>query len=310
MIFQEKYDDAQAQGLKVVKRYNKNSSWYKKNQKYPESVKNAERAIRSAMLDIPQFHHARAAKLTKEGDLEAGKKEYGKAISAYNEFLTRYAKEPSWDEYKVHINLALVYQEMNQYSKAADQFNWIVDVDTLKYGRRPVGSAALLKKEEAAYNAVLLMDQNRELAKKNKAGGDDVKSYALPETKAYFQQVERYMSRYGKNKEAAESAYNAAVVHYNAKQYKVAITVLRQLRTDFPKHQYALIISRMLAQSLLENNELDEAQKEFEWLYTQYAKVKETRNDSMATEIEKAIAADLFQKADKSVKAGQFETGL
>lgn len=309
LIVQQKFDDAQAQRLNVVKRYNKNSSWYKKNQKYPESVKNAERAIRSAMLDIPQFHHARAAKLTKEGDLEAGKKEYGKAISAYNEFLTRYAKEPSWDEYKVHINLALVYQEMNQYSKAADQFNWIVDVDTLKYGRRPVGSATLLKKEEAAYNAVLLMDQNRELAKKNKAGGDDVKAYALSETKAYFKQVERYMSRYGKNKEAAELAYNAAVVHYNAKQYKVAITVLRQLRTDFPKHQYALIISRMLAQSLLENNELDEAQKEFEWLYTQYAKVKETRNDSMATEIEKAIAAVLFQKADKSVKAGQFENG-
>jgi tetratricopeptide (TPR) repeat protein len=309
LIVQQKFEDAQAQRLLVVKRYDKNSSWYKKNQQYPESVKNAERAIRAAMLDIPQFHHAKAAKMTKEGDIEGGKKEYANAIGAYNDFLKRYTKEPSWDEYKVHINLALVYQEMTQFDKAAGEFNWVVDVDTLKYGRRPAGAETLLKKEEAAYNAVLLMDQNRELAKKNKAGGDDVKSYALPETKAYFAQVEKYMARFGKNKEAAELSYNAAVVHYNAKQYKTAITVLRQLRTDFPKHQYALIISRMLAQSLLENAELDEAQKEFEWLYTQYAKVKETRNDSMAGEIQKAVAAVLFQKADKSVKDGKFENG-
>lgn len=309
LIVQQKFDDAQAQRLLVVKRYDKSSSWYKKNQKYPESVANAERAIRSAMLDIPQFHHARAAKVTKEGDLEGGKKEYAKAIGAYNDFLKRYAKEPSWDEYKVHINLALVYQEMEQFDRAANEFNWVVDVDTLKYGRRPMGAETLLKKEEAAYNAVLLMDQNREQAKKTKAAGDDVKAYALAETKAYFVQIDKYMSHFGKNKEAAELSYNAAVVHYNAKQYKVAVNVLRQLRTDFPKHQYTLIISRMLAQSLLESTELDEAQKEFEWLWTQYAKVKETRNDSMATEIEKAVAAVLFQKADKAVKEGKFENG-
>lgn len=309
LIVQQKFDEAQEQRLNVVKRYDKNSSWYKKNQQYPESVKNAERAIRSAMLDIPQFYHARAAKLTKEGDTEGGKKEYAKAITSYNEFLKRYAQEPSWDEYKVHINLALVYQEMSQFDRAANEFNWVADVDTLRYGRRPLGSESLLKKEEAAYNAVILMDQNRELAKNRKADSNDVKAYSLPETKAYFAQVDRYMSKFGQNKEAAELAYNAAVVHYNAKQYKTAIQVLRKLRTDFPKHQYTLIISRMLAQSLLENSELDESQKEFEWLWTQYAKVKETRNDSMAAEMEKAIAAVLFQKADRSVKDGKFENG-
>jgi tetratricopeptide (TPR) repeat protein len=272
-------------------------------------VKNAENAIRSAMLDIPQFHHARAAKLWKEGDTEGAKKEYGNAIQNYNAFLKRYAKEPSWDEYKVHINLALVYQEMGQPSKAAQMFNWIVDSDTARYGRRPMGSAALLKKEEAGYNAVLMMDQARETAKKEKAGDDPVKAYSLPQTKAYFDQVAKYMTKFGSQKEAAELAYNAAIVHYQAKQYKIAVDVLRKLRVDFPKHQYILLISRMLAQSLLEAGQLDESQKEFEWLFTQYSKVKETKNDSMAKEIEKAIAAVLFQKAEKSVKSGQHEMG-
>ena len=309
LIIQQKFEEAQKHRYTVVKRYDRSSSWYKKNQKYPESVKNAETAIRGAMLDIPQYHHARAAKLTKEGDLEAGKKQYAEAIKAYEAFLARYKKEPTWDEYKVHINLALVYQEMSQFANAAKMFNWIVDTDTTRYGRRPMGSEALLKKEEAAYNAVLMMDQAREAAKKNKYGDDAVKSYKSEETKAYFAQVDKYMAKFGQNKEAAELAYNAAIVHYDAKQFKTAVVVLRELKQKFPNHQYILLISRMLAQSLLESSQLDDALKEFEWLYVQYTKVKETRNDSMAKEIEKAIAYVLFQMAEQSVKQGQFEKG-
>ena len=309
LIIQQKFEEAQQHRYVVVKRYDRNSSWYKRNQKYPESVKNAETAIRGAMLDIPQYHHARAAKLTKEGDLEAGKKQYAEAIKAYEAFLKRYAKEPTWDEYKVHINLALVYQEMGQHANAAKMFNWIVDTDTTRYGRRPMGSESLLKKEEAAYNAVLMMDQAREDAKKKKAGDDAKKAYTLPETKAYFAQVDKYMAKYGNNKEAAELAYNAAIVHYDAKQYKTAVTVLRELRKKYPNHQYILLISRMLAQSLLESDQLDEALTEFEWLYKQYHDVKATKNDSMAKEIEKAIAAVLFQMAEKAVKNQRYEEG-
>ena len=64
-----------------------------------------------------------------------------------------------------------------------------------------------------------------------------------------------------------------------------------------------------LAQSLLESGSYDESLAEFEWLYKQYTQVKETRNDSMAKEIEKAIAYVLFQMAEQSVKAGQYEKG-
>ena len=50
LIVQQKFDEAQEQRYRVVKRYDKNSSWYKTNQKYSESVKNAENAIRSVCL--------------------------------------------------------------------------------------------------------------------------------------------------------------------------------------------------------------------------------------------------------------------
>ena len=78
----------------MIKRYNDNSSWYQKNRKYPESVEAAERAIRSAMLDIPKYDHARAEKLWKGGDTEGAKKVYAQAVQGYSAFLQRYAKNP------------------------------------------------------------------------------------------------------------------------------------------------------------------------------------------------------------------------
>ena len=309
LLVQQKFDEAQQYRYVVVKRYDKNSSWRKKNTKYKESVANADKAIRGAMLEIPHYHHQQAAKITKEGDIEGGKKRYAEAIKAYEAFLNRYKNEPTWDEYTVHIDLAAAYQEMGQHANAAKMFNWIVDTDTTRYGRRALGSAALLKKEEAAYNAVLMMDQAREEALKTKAQGDTVKAYSLPETKAYFAQVDKYMQKFGQNKEAAELSYNAALVHYNAKQFKTAVTVLRELRQKYPNHQYILLISQMLAKSLLESNQLDEALAEFEWLLKQYTQVKATKNDSMAKETEKAIAFVLYQMAEKSVKEGQYEKG-
>lgn len=309
LIIQQKFDEAQEQRKLVVKRYSKNSSWYKKNKQYPKSVENAEKAIRSAMLDIPQYDHAQAAKLMKQGDTESAKKRYDIAIKGYNEFLSHYKAEPSWDEYKVFANLALVYQEMNQFAKAADMFNKIVDADTNRYGRRALGSAAPYKKEDAGYNAVLMMDRARADAQKNKAGDDPVKAYNLPETKAYFAQMDKYMQKFSKQKEAVELAYNAAIVRYQAKQFKQAVIDFRALKTNYPNNQYILLISRMLAQSLLESEELDESQKEFEWLLKQYTEVKATRNDSMAKIIRTSIAAVLFQKADKAVKNGQYEQG-
>ncbi|MDR0518015.1 MAG: tetratricopeptide repeat protein [Fibromonadaceae bacterium] len=311
---QQKPEKAQEYRHVVVKRYDRSSSWYKKNSGYPESVANAERAIRLAMLDIPIYMHAQAADMYKKGDTDGAKKEYANAIKFYDSFLNRYKNEPDWNEYKVHMNKAIVYHELGQNDKEAGEFNWIVDSDTSRYGRRPQNFGILITKNDAGYNAVLAMDAARESALKNKAKGDTVKAYSLPETKAYFAQVEKYMSKFGKDTTAPDIAYNAAVVHYNAKQYKTAVGVLNKLKDDFPKHKYTLLIHRMLAQSFLEDGQLDEAQKEFEWLFVQYTSktglgVRDSNAVTVAKEIETSIAAVLYQRAEKAVKAGKHLEG-
>ena len=313
-ILQQKADLAQKQRFKVVERYGRNSAWFKKNSGYPESVKAAEDAMRRSMFEIPTVMHAQAAELNKKGDTEGARKEYARAIENYNKFLTAYKGEPDWHEYKVYMSMAVAYNEIGQYDKEATAFNWIVDADTNRYGRRPQNFGVLITKNDAGYNAVLAIDKGREAALKTKAGGDTVKAYSLPETKAYFAQVDKYMARFGKDTAAPDIAYNAAVVHYNAKQYKTAIEVLRKLSADFPKHKYTLLIRRMQAQSLLEDDQLDESLKEFEWLYKQYTDknglgVRDSNATTSAREIETSIAAVLYQKSEKAVKAGQFAQG-
>jgi TolA-binding protein len=313
-ILQQKPDKAQEYRHNVVKRYDRSSAWYKKNSGYPESVANAERAIRLAMLDIPTYMHAQAAEMYKKGDTDGAKREYANAIKHYDNFLNRYKNEPDWNEYKVHMNKSLLYRELGQSEKEAAEFNWIVDADTSRYGRRPQNFGVLITKNDAGYNAVLAMDAARESALKNKAGGDTIKAYSLPETKAYFNQVDKYMSKFGKDTAAPDIAYNAAVVHYNAKQYKTAISVLNKLKVDFPNHKYTLLINRMLAQSFLEDGQLDEAQERFEWLFKQYTErnglgVRDTNATTVAKEIETSIAAVLYQRAEKAVKNGQHLVG-
>jgi len=313
-ILQQKPELAQQQRFRVVERYGRNSEWFKRNNRYPESVKAAEDAMRRSMLEIPTYMHAQAAELHKKGDTEGAKKEYAKALDHYNKFLNHYKNEPDWNEYKVYMSLAVIYNELGQFKREADAFNWIVKTDTVRYGRRPQNFGVLITKNDAGYNAVLAMDKEREAALKSKAGGDTVKAYNLPETKAYFAQVDEYMSRFGRDTAAPDIAYNAAVVHYNAKQYKKSIEVLRKLSADFPKHKYTLLIRRMLAQSLLEDDQLDESQKEFEWLYKQYTDkngigVRDSNANTAAKEIETSIAAVLYQRAEKAVKNGQFAQG-
>ncbi len=313
-ILQQKPQLAQDQRFKVVKRYDRNSDWYRKNRNYPESVKSAEDAMRRSMLEIPTFMHAQAAELYKKGDTEGAKKEYANAIKAYNEFLNRYKNEPDWNEYKAHMNMAVIYHELNEFKKEATEFDWMVEADTSRYGRRPQNFGVLITKNEAGYNAVLAMDAAREAALKSKAGGDTIKAYSLPETREYFAQVDKYMAKFGKDTAAPDIAYNAAVVHYNAKQYKTAINVLRKLSSDFPNHKYTLLIRRMLAQSLLEDDQLDESLREFEGLYVEYTAkngrgVRDSNATTAAKEIETSIAAVLYQKAEKAVKNGQHAQG-
>lgn len=316
LVTRQKLDAAQARRLIVVDRYAGNSEWRRANASNTKSIEAADAALRRCMLAVPKYHHAQAGKLKKEGDIDAAKEQYSKALATYKKFLTQYP-DPSWDEYNVHIRIASVHSDLEQYKDAAKEYNWVADADTVKYGRKPKDHKDLMSKPDAAYNAVIAMDNSRRVAMKARAGDDAVKAYAFPETNDYFQQVARYMSSYSNREEVAEIAYTAAVIHYNAKKYEKAISELDKVRKKFPKHKYIMFIVRMQADARTQSGKLDEAMKDYEWLLTAYKAPtcatmktdKPVNCDSMAIEIDNSIAAVMFQKAEKSVKSGNHAGG-
>lgn len=298
-------EKAQEERLKVVKLYTTSSDWYKTNSANPAAIKNSKQAIRDAYFDIPAYYHRKADKLDKEGDVDNAAESYDKALVAYNEFLKAYP-EASWDQYRTHEFMASVHLSRKQFIKAADEFNWMDDADTTKYGRKPRGYPKVLTRAEAGYNAVIAMDKGRESALQA-AGGDYKKAFDAPGTQRYLSQVERYMKRYGtdpKNEEAAELAYNAALVYYNSEKYQTSVTVLSKLKTTYPKHKYIQQITKALANSYTQAGMLDKAEAEYEYMLKKYySNPKDTNHEATL----RAIAAVKFQKADKLSKNGQYE---
>lgn len=256
-----RFEEAQNLRLKIVERYDSNSVWYKKNQDDSEPIKKAKDFIYEILLDISQYYYAYAIKLFKEGNVDEGIKISNKAIEAYEEFLKRYAEVETWDKYKVHIDLAFAYNELGMYAKAAEMFNWAADADTTVYGPRPNYNDKLPTKKDAAYNAVLMMDAARLQAL---TGDSSIDVYNLPETKAYFEQVKKFVAEYGDSDDAIILAYNAAIVYYEVDQFELAATVLQYLKD--------------------------------------YTKSKNIENDSLATMIEKGIAylQKMIQEQNKS----------
>lgn len=298
-------EKAQEQRLEVVKLYTTSSDWYQTNSSNQSAIKNSKQAIRDAYFDIPAYYHRKADKLDKSGDVDSAAEQYDKALLAYNEFLKAYP-EASWDQYRTHEFMASVHLSRGSFIKAADEFNWMDDADTTRYGRKPRGYPKVLTRAEAGYNAVVAMDKGRESAL-NTAKGDYKKAFEAAETKRYLTQVDRYMKRYGtdpKNKEAAELAYNAALVYYNAEKYKTSVTVLAKLKKTYPKHKYIKQVSKALANSYTQAGMLDEAEAAYEQLLKKYYSNKADTNHEATL---RAIAAVKFQKADKLSKNGQYE---
>lgn len=296
LVLQKKAEEAQQARMDLIKRYEDGSEWSRKNSGNATAVAESQKAIKLAMYHIPVYYH-------QKGDEGKGDPEMlRKAEEHYHNYLNRYSGENSWDIYQVHQNLAVLYNKLKDFKKSADEWQWCASANTDRYGKLPTDKKDVVTKADAAYNAVLMMDENRKEALKG-AKGDTVAAYNSPATKDYFTSVDKYMASYGNSNSAPELAYNAAFVDYQAKQYQAAIQSLSKLVEKFPNHEHTVLIRRALAQSLLENGQYDQAEKQFTVL-----KNKLCPADKQCAEIKKALASTVFKQADTKAKAGDHAT--
>ncbi|MEO7424647.1 MAG: tetratricopeptide repeat protein [Fibrobacteria bacterium] len=296
LVLQKKAEEAQQARMDLVKRYESGSEWSSKNSGNSDAMAQAQKAIKLAMYHIPVYYHQKGDEGKGDPDM------LRKAEEHYRNYLSRYSNEQSWDVYQVHQNLAVLYNKLKDFKRSADEWQWCASANTDRYGKLPSEKKDIVTRGDAAYNAVLMMDENRKLAI-GRMKNDTVAAYNSQETKDYFSAVEKYMSQFGKSNSAPELAYNAAFVDYQAKQYKEAIQSLSKLAEAFPNHEHNVLIRRALAQSLLEDGQYDLAEKQFTVL-----KNKLCPADKQCAEIKKALASTIFKQADTKAKAGDHAT--
>jgi tetratricopeptide (TPR) repeat protein len=293
LVLQKKAEPAQEARMELVKRYESGSAWQRKNSGNAKAMEEAEKAIKIALYHIPVYYHQKGDEGKGDPDM------LRKAEEHYRNYLSRYSGETSWDTYQVHQNLAVLYNKLKEYKKSAKEWQWCADANANRMGKLPSDRKDIVTRADAAYNTVLMMDEHRKAAIA-RYKDDKAAAYQSQETREYFDAVRKYRSsEFGKSNAAAELAYNAAFVQYEAKKYDEAIPSLQALIKDFPNHQHTQLIRRALAQSLLENGQYDEAERQFTVL-----KNKACPADKDCAEIKKALASTVFKQADQKAKAG------
>jgi tetratricopeptide (TPR) repeat protein len=287
LILQKKPDEAQKARMELSNRYAPGSDWYRKNAGNKEAVAAADKAVHLALYQIPVYYHAKS---------EAGDSDQAllvKAEEGYRAYLNRFPDEVSWDVYQVHQNLAGIYTKRKDNIKAATEWRWCVSADSSKLGPLPKDKKNLISRQDAGYNAVLMMDDARRDALAGVYHNDTAAAFNGPETKAYFEYVQWYSGLFGSSPVIAELAYNAAILNYEAKRFDDAIKPLSDLIAKFPDHPRVVLIRRALAQCMLEGGKYDDAAKQFVILQNKLCPY-----DSQCAGIKKSLASTMYKQAE------------
>jgi len=297
LTLQKKAEDAQNARVALAQRYTENSEWYRANAGDKAAVADADATVHRAMYEIPVYYHQKS---------EAGDSDrtlLPKAEAGYRDYLNRFPNEASWNVYQVHQHLAVLYAKLLEYSNSAGEWRWCATADTVKMGKIPADVKNLVSKQDAGYNAVLMMDAARVAALRDVYHNDTAAAYAGPETKAYLDYVGWFTQMYANSPVIADIAYNAAILDYEAKQYDAAVRSLSGLIAKFPNHPRAVLIRRALAQSLLVGGHYSEAAKQFLILQSKLCPF-----DSQCAEIKASVASALFKQAEAQENGRDFSS--
>ena len=295
LMLQKKPDEAQKARLELANRYAEGSDWYRKNVNDKTAVGEASKAVHLALYQIPVYYHMKNEAGDSDNTLLT------KAQEGYRNYLKRFPNEVSWDIFQVHQHLAVLYGKVKAYPNAAVEWRWCATADTAKMGLLPKDKKNLVSRQDAGYNAVFMTDEARRAAIKDVYHNDTAAAFKGPEAKAFLEYVNWYSELFSNSPSIADIAYNAAILHYEARQYDEAIKPLSELIAKFPDHPRVILIRRALAQCLLEGGKFDEAGKQFTILQAKLCPF-----DSQCAEIKKAMASTMFKQAEKQKKNGDF----
>ena len=312
LVVKKQLDDANVERERLVDVYGQGGDWYSKNQGEKAILEQAQTYVNKALGNICLYLHATAMK-------KKDKSLYEKALKRYNEFFKKFP-EDKWRLFEFKYNAAEIYNELQQYEKAVDLY-WFVamedvskypafraDIDSLLYddpkeyeeavkNASKTGAKSIVQ-SDAGYNAIVALDNARK-KKVAREGIADNKAYNLPETQKMIQYVELYQQRFPNSQNVVDLMWLIGNMHYEAKNFKEAISIFETIGSKYASSQYADKASRMLAKTYSASGEYDLALKKYRELLA--------RTDSKTkdfADVAELAAGTLYGKAEDLKKAG------
>jgi tetratricopeptide (TPR) repeat protein len=312
-VIKKKYEDANRERERLVDFYYKGGEWASRNAGNAAAIEQSSNEVKRALGQIAIYYHAEAQKKKKK-DL------YEKALKRYTEFFTKFP-EDVWRNYEFKYNVAEIYNELKDYSKAAENYQYVAQQDISKFpSYKPEDDDTLglddeqkerLKKEkgtkktpvsisqeDAGYNAIAAFDNLRK-QKIAEQGLSDDQAMSMPETQKLLDQIHSFQKRFPKSNTAPEVLYMGGNILYAGKAYSQALVEFKAIMDAYPSSQYAPKSLRMLANSYASSGEYDMALSTYKQLLA-----KEKPGTQEYQEVVDLAGGALFKKADDLRKGG------
>lgn len=309
-LIKKEYEKANAAREKLVDFYQPGSEWYSKNSGERAVIEQAKGEVKHALAAMPIYYHARAQK-TKDRSL------YQKALDRYHEFFEKFP-EDKWRVYEFKYNAAEIYNELQEYQKAAEYYDYVssqdlstypeykAEIDTLgldqeeieKLKKEAQQGPRAISQQDAGYNAIVALDNARKKMMARE-GLNDEQAFSRPETKQFLEYLHRFQKRFPQNENAADVLYLGANVYYSAKQYQNAISEFQFIINNYPSSKITSKALRGLAKSYVMAKEYDLALSKYRELLS-----KQSPGSAEYNEIVDLAAGAMFKKAEEMKKSG------
>lgn len=269
-----------------------NSAWAEANKGNP--------AVLKENFDL-QETTLRNSTLTLHQQATNARTDYSKKLAAgsYKMYLTYFKGSANYSEMMFFYG-ELLY-DLQEFDKAAAQYEAVATNDPKsKYFEKAVTNNVLAREKALPSNKIM---EARQANLKNKLEPIPLS----PEVKAFERAALIYLKNFPKGEKALEIKRRLGTIYYAHNQFNDANRVLREIITERPRSQDAVIAAEIILDSHQMRNDLDAYQKDGKEFLGNPTIANSEFGKSLRANLQKAkfLVADSFSKKGNNLKAAK-----
>ncbi len=253
----KKWDKVVETRKQLIVQLEPNGQWWNANQKDKETIGLAVKIRGKAILQMAQYHHAKA---THPKTAAADKpKNFEEAENYYTQYLKEYPNTPEAAD--AGYMIAEVYVARENMPAAAEKYYNVAWVQQLPERQEKAGLKAI-----SAYNDSLEADLKRiEEDRKAKAQKYTRKIGLLQSqyTDKLLDSIQKFSAKYPAHEKTLDILVLAGAVQFDSENWTASRDVFKRIIKDFPNDKRSLMPKRYLATTYMEAGMLKEAEEAY-----------------------------------------------